>query len=283
MDATFYRKCFLWYENFAVNLPVIRDGKDVKNLPKFNEPCVVVGAGPSVWKFGHLDLLKKWRHPIICADKILIPLLKERITPTIVSSVDGDPVIKSFYDDPVVDEHKGDVKAVFAATVHPDVVKRCPFEVYWFVNAHDEPTNPRSLTAAFHFMSKRKSIMVSGGTVGFLNWNLAYFLGADPIILIGYNYSYDVLDITKTTYYNAYLKACGGDVEKVKSYFSIRQNPDFKNWYLLDLMWQVYRDIFKYYVERAKVLTINASEEGSLHSMKNLKSMRFAEVMEKYN
>mgnify|MGYP001626209389 CR=1 FL=1 len=282
MDLTFYSKCSLWYDNFAVNLPMIRGGRDVSELPRFDgEPVVLVGAGPSIWKFNHLELLGKWRKPIICVDKMLIPLLKRGIKPNIVASVDGDPSIKSFYDDPAVDEVEG-VKAVFSVTVHPEVVKRCPFEKYWFINIFDEPTEPRSLTAAFHFMSGRKSMLVAGGTVGFFIVNLAYFLGCNPIILIGYDYSYDDLDITKTAYYKAYLAKCNGDKEAVKRYFSVRQNPKFKNFYLIDLMWQVYRDIFEFYVKRMPVKIINATEAGSLHSIRNVEQRRFKQVLEQY-
>jgi len=286
MNLTFYYKSQMWYDNFATNLPIIREGKDVKDLPKVKgEPYLCIGAGPSIWKHNHLDLVKKWDHPIVCADKMLIPLLKKGIKPDVVCTVDGDPIIKKFYDDPIVDKYKKDVKAVFSAvTVHPEVVKRCPFEKYWYINAYDDATKPRSLTAAFHFMSKKKTILVSGGTVGFFQWNLSYFLGGNPIVLLGYNYSYDNLDITKSTYYKAYLKRCGWDKEKVKKYFSIRQNPYFKDWYLLDLMWKVYRDIFAFYLKKAPVLTINASEEGSLHKPDiNVKCIRFKKVLKSLN
>jgi hypothetical protein len=286
MNLTFSAKARLWYDNFAENLSLIRQGKDVRELPTFKgQPCVLVGAGPSIWKFKHLDLLKKWRKPIIACDKMLTPLLKQGIVPNIVSSVDGDPAIKKFYDDPIVDEYKDGVKAVFSAvTIHPSVVKRCPFEKYWFVNAYDDPTKLRSLSAAFHFMTKQKSILVAGGTVGFFIVNLAYFLGADPIILVGYDYSYDDLDIKKSTYYRAYLSKCGNDEEKVKRYFSIRENPYFKSWYLLDLMWKTYRDIFAFYINKMPVTIINASEQGSLHlpSVK-VQCVRFEEAVQKYN
>jgi hypothetical protein len=284
MDLTFYRKCHLWYENFAVNLPTVRAEKDVSQLPKFKgEPVVLVGAGPSIWKFNHLELLEKWRKPMIACDKMLIPLLKRGIKPNIVASVDGDPSIKSFYDDPVVDGAKDDVKAVFTTTVHPDVVKRCPFERFWFVNFYDDPTLPRSLTRAFHVMSGRKTVLVTGGTVGFFIVNLAYYLEADPIILVGYDYSYDDLDITKSTYYNAYLSTCKGDKEAVKKYFSIRQNPTFKNYYLFDLMWKTYRDIFAFYVNKMPVKVINATEAGSLHPPEvKVECLRFKDVLEKY-
>jgi hypothetical protein len=216
---------------------------------------------------------------------MLIPLLKEKIVPDIVCTVDGSPVIKKFYDDPTVDEYKDRVKAVFSSlTVHPEVVKRCPFEKYWFVNMYDDPTAPTSLTAAFHFMSGRKTILVAGGTVGFFAFNLAYFLGADPIILVGYNYSYNDLDITKSAYYGAYLLECKGDTEKVKKYFSIRTNPVWKNRYLLDLMWQTYREIFAFYVKRARAKVINATGEGSLHPPEvKVECTSLEDVFEKFN
>lgn len=284
MNITFTRRCWLWYENFALNLSAVRDGKDVMELPKFNgEPAVIVGGGPSVWKHKHLDLLKKWKHPIFSTDIMLIPLLKRGIKPNIVSSIDGLPMIKKFYDDPIVDKFKDDIKAVLIATIHPEVVKRCPFEKYWYVNIYDDPRKPKSLTAMFHYMSKQKTMLVSMGNVGGFLWNLSLILGCKPIILIGFNYSYDKLDITKASYYPGILRQVGGNMKKAKKYFSIRENPMFKNKYLLDLIWQSYREIFSFYISKAPILTINASEEGSLHSIKNLKQMKFEEVIEKFN
>lgn len=286
MNLTLYHKCPLWYDNFAQNLQVIRDGKDVMELPKFTgKPVVLVGGGPSIWKSGHLDLLEKWRHPIITCDRMLIPLLKRGINPVIVSSVDADPEVTKFYDDPVVDEYKRDVKAVLSAvTVYPDVVKRCPFEKYWFVPLYDDARNPTSLSCAFHFMSKQKTMLAPLGNVGGFNWNLSLTLGFEKIILIGYNYSYDDLDITHAAYYDAYLKSVGGDKEKVKKFFSIQENPFFHNKYLLDVMWKAYREVFAYYVNMVPVTTINASEEGSLHLPEvNVECMRFGDAVKKFN
>jgi len=285
MDITYLRRCRLWFENFALNLATVRTGKDVMELPKFKgEPVVVVGGGPSIWKYGHLDLLEKWRHPILCCDIMLVELLKRGIKPNIVSSIDALPMIEKFYDDPIVDKYKDEVKAVLIATIHPSVLKRCPFEKYWYVNIYDDPRKPKSITAMFHYMANQKTMLVSMGNVGAMLWNLSLILGCKPIILVGFDYSYDDLDITKASYYPGILSQVGGDKEKAKKYFSIRENPIFKNKYLLDLIWKSYREIFAFYVNKAPVLTVNASEQGSLHKPEvGVECMGFKDAIQKFN
>ena len=168
MDLTFYTKAPMWYNNFAENLATIRKGKDIKELPRLDgKPCICLGAGPSVWKHNHLELLKKWKGTILCCDRMLIECLKRDIVPFAVATVDGDKRIKEFYDDPVVDKYRDEVKAVFSAvTVHPEVVRRCPFEKYWFVPIYDDPRKPKSLTFALYYLSGEKSLLVTGGNVG---------------------------------------------------------------------------------------------------------------------
>jgi intein/homing endonuclease len=134
----------LWFRNMALNIPQILDGKDIKDLPRFDgQPCLVIGAGPSIRQFRQLEILakSKWTHPVICADKMLISLLKRKIKPFAVCSVDGEAVISKFYNNSIVDANKDFVRAVLCAnTVHPEVLKRCPFEKYFFVSvAEDTP------------------------------------------------------------------------------------------------------------------------------------------------
>jgi len=288
MDLTFYTKAPMWYNNFAENLAIIRKGKDVKELPRLDgKPCICLGAGPSVWKHNHLELLKKWKGMILCCDRMLIECLKRGIVPFAVATVDGDKRIKEFYDDPIVDKYKDQVKAVFSAvTVHPEVVRRCPFEKYWFVPIYDDPRKPKSLTFALYYLSGEKSLLVTGGTVGSFIFNLAYFLGCNPIILVGYDYSYDAeTPPEKTPYWFAYLQLCKWNYEKAKKLFVIGENPYFKTKYMLDLMFKVYREILAFYLKQLpkNIQVINATEGGSLHKPEvRVRCLKLREVIESF-
>jgi len=289
MDLTFYMKAPMWYNNLAENLPIIRKGKDVRELPRFDgKSCICLGAGPSVWKNNHLELLKKWKGTILCCDRMLIECLKRDIVPFAVATVDGDKKIKDFYDDPIVDKYKDRVKAVFsAATVHPEVVKRCPFEKYWFVPIYDDPRKPKSITFALYHLCGEKSMLVTGGTVGTFIFNLAYFLGFNPIILVGYDYSYDIgTKPEKTPYWFAYLQLCNWNHEKAKRLFVVKENPYFKTKYVLDLMFKVYREILAFYLKQLpnKIKVINATEGGSLHLPDvRVKCIKLKKIINKYS
>ena len=46
---TFNKMLPIWMDNFARNIQQILNGKDIKELERMDkEPCLVVGAGPSI-------------------------------------------------------------------------------------------------------------------------------------------------------------------------------------------------------------------------------------------
>jgi len=281
---TFEKMQSQWMRNMAVNMPEILKGKDIKDLPKhLNESCLVIGAGPSVKRFRQLDVLAQsnWKGIIICADKQLIPLLKRGVKPLAVCTVDGEAIIKKFYDDPVVDRYKDDVKAVFSAvTVHPEVVKRCPFEKYWFVPLWDSPLKVTSLTRTFHLMTQ-KSMMGAYGNSGACAWAIAHFIGANPIGLIGVDYAYYTDDIRKTTYFESLKVLSGGDMEKLLGFYKRT-----KTWagyeVVTDIYWLTYLQMFLPALNKAKVTTYNLSPLSIITNEK-VKGMRLEKFLEKFN
>ncbi|GAI19764.1 unnamed protein product, partial [marine sediment metagenome] len=163
-DQTFQLKEELWANNLAENMPVVRPGRDIKELPKLNgSSAVVVGAGPSVERHGHLRLLKEsgYGGTIIACDKILLPCLKVGVTPDIVISIDGAQVISKFFDDPMITEN-GKTKAALNVITHPDTLANVHCEKYFFMTTYDNPFEKKSITRIIHFMT-RKTIMSSFG------------------------------------------------------------------------------------------------------------------------
>lgn len=281
----------LWMANLAENFEDIRNGDNVEELPKHKgEPAIVVAAGPSLWKHNHLHVLAEteWKHPIIICDRLLIPCLKEGLIPDIVANVDASPMVKDFYDDPIVDdsleENKFSMKAVFNVCVNPDAQRRWLGERYWFLPFFDDPSKPTSLTAAFHFLT-RKSMIMTGGNVGSFTWSLANYLKCNPIILVGFDMSYSEKDITKATYYKPILEMAKGDKKKAKSMFAMGEHPTYRCKYILDPYFKGYREIFRAYISTAhrltKILTINATEGGSLFGY-GMECTTLEEAIKKY-
>ena len=286
-DQTFRTKSQMWMNNMAENMATIRNGRDIEKLPKAKGTALVVGAGPSVRAENHLQKLREaeWDGYLLCTDKMLIPCLRAGVLPDVVLTVDGDPYIAKYYDDPLVDRYRDDVKAVFdALTVHPKVVERVPFEKYWFLTFVDDPLdpkNPKSLTRTLHFMV-HKTIIQSGGNVGASAWHLGYYLQADPVGMIGLDYSYPAdTPIEKTIYYDAFVKICKGDMSKVKRCYRTVTNPDTGREVLVDLMWDSYASVFFTYAEKARCRTINCSPTSLLFGH-GIGHMPLEEFMERF-
>jgi hypothetical protein len=273
----------LWMRNFAVNMPIILQAKDISQLPRYDgEPCIVVGAGPSVKRFRQLEILAeaKWKHPIICADRMLIPLLKRKVKPKVVCTVDGNREIFKFYNSPIVEKAKNAVKAVFCAnTVHPTVIKHCPLEKYFFISLWDNPLQTTSLTRTFHLMTG-KTILEAHGNSGSCSWAIAYFMGCSPIGLLGLDYAYYTSNIKNTTYYKTFELLSGKDKSRLPSYYR-----RVKTWagyrVLTDVMWLTYLQLFLPALERAKAETYNLSPLSIITSRK-VKGLDLQEFIENF-
>lgn len=278
-EHTFQLKERLWMENLARNMPRILGGRDIRELPKCDGSAVVVGAGPSVGKYGHLKLLKEsgYGGTVIATDRMLKPCLKGGITPTIVCSVDGDRTISGFYTD------ISEPKAALNVIVHPDVAEFCHGNDYWFMTPVDDPFAPRSVTRAVHLMT-RKTILSSFGNVGGQAVNLAMFLGADPVILVGLDYGYPPdTPLGETSYYSAYAELAKRRREKLENFFTRIKNPETGEEVILDMNWATYREIFLRHMRmvRGKSRVINCSPTSTLFGG-GIESMPLEEALEKW-
>src|SRR5205807_6855556 len=73
-----------WYKNFAENLPEIQNGLNLSQCPKRKGPALIVGAGPSLYRNQHLDIIAKRRDEIptlIVTDRMLKPCVERGIIP----------------------------------------------------------------------------------------------------------------------------------------------------------------------------------------------------------
>ena len=118
MKKIHYESYEQWVNNFAINLDKIWEEpsagelvlcKDNESIKKQNLSAIVIGRGPSIKKFNHLELLKEsdYNGSIICCDGALIDTLKAGVTPErfpnfYVATIDPVPQIKKFYDDDLI-------------------------------------------------------------------------------------------------------------------------------------------------------------------------------------
>jgi hypothetical protein len=285
----------LWMSNLASNLERIRNGNSLDNFPKRKEPCIIVGAGPSVKKLKHLDMIKKeWKHPILVCDRMLGDCLAKGLMPSAVGSVDGTDKITGFYTKPIVQKYGKCVPAILGCCTHPKVVEVLhDWDIWWYVPMLDAPVtqegkiNFDSQTYMLQVLTQKTAI--SGiGNVGAFLWNVALALECDPIILVGFDFSEQVRDKAKGVYFPIFtamyyqkFKDEKKASDEAADLYQFEFNPDFiatvsdgdyffkigKNpRYLVNPVWKLYRKAFASYIKMGKRLTINATGNGCLHT-----------------
>lgn len=289
-------------DNLAENLPAIRPGLDAQDLPKRGDPCIVIGAGPSLSAYKHLNILKRsgWNHTILSCDKVLGDCVRRGITPYAVATVDGSPKINAFYNRHDVKRHASEINGLFNVLSHPSVTKtwrEAGGKTYWFISMLDEPDEKskqismRSLTSIMYMLTKQKGLISGMGNVGAFLWNVACALECDPIILVGFDFSEQVADKNQAIYFDfftgMFLQKCKDPNPMISSQMAqdkaadmhqIEVNPDFKASftrlpyykkgenvrYLVNPIWKFYRDSFAGYIIKSKKHTIQCTGNGCL-------------------
>jgi tetratricopeptide (TPR) repeat protein len=144
-------------------------------------PAVIVAAGPSLRK--NCQYLKelKGRAVIIAADTVIGFLLAQGIKPDFVVSVDPQEETRSKYQGVVIPE---DVSLVFHPACHDSFVKNFPGPK--FVTA----TSMTGYKWLQDFFPNKGSIEGQIQCQVHMGFNLAQWLGCDPIVLIGLDLSY---------------------------------------------------------------------------------------------
>ena len=316
MQQTYNVLIGLWMNNFAENLPFIRSGKSITDIPRREgEPCICVGAGPSLASYQHLLMIKKhkWKHPILVCDKVFVKALKKNLNPYVVASADGSPLIADYYRHALIKNNKT-FYAALNSTIHPEVRKLLPPEqTYWFVSILDSLTTPEgkpnrySITYLLYLLSGKKAAISSIGNVGSFLWNLAAEWKCDPIILVGYDFSEQVKDKSEAVYFNAFTnmflqqylpkdstpsedvmkEAIKKAQDSAADMHQVEKNPDFGTYYLVNPMWKRYREILKEHIIANKNLhIINATGNGCLHTeaiqSPNFEALNLKDVLKKY-
>lgn len=303
-EHTFQLKERMWMENLARNMPLILEGKDIRDFLKCKGSAIVIGAGLSVEKYDQLETVSKSGYglkpvgasvkgTIIATDKMLKPCLRDGIVPDLVMTADGDPAVASFYDEimnTLIQRNSFSnitfekTKAVLnALTTHPDTVAKVPYDKFWYITPVDDPFSIRSITRAIHFMTK-KTILSSFGNVGGQAFNLACFLEADPVILVGLDCGYPPeTPLEETSYYKTYAELAKRQGKKVEDYFTTVRNPDTGKEVMLDMNWSVYREVFLKHMRlmKKKVRVINCSPISSLFG-EGITHMSLKEVLQKW-
>ena len=298
-EMTIKRTLDIWMDNLANNIQEIKLGKDLRQVKPVGGPALVVGAGPSISKYNHLDLLasSNFRKTIIATDKMLIPLLKKGVVPQYVVCVDGYSECMRYFQDPLVEENKDKIKAFFTTFVHPSTIQSFKGEKYFFHTAMDDHMKPDSLTRAIYFMT-RNTIVPCAGDCGSTSWKMAHGLRCNPIAMIGMDLSeekleelYDYYQMLqnfpeeKITRKDDEIIIEQPDGQKLQS-FRKDFNPDFKNYGWTGIIWDSCWQTFGRWLELVKkdkgIITINCTGRGIIHG-NGVVGMQFEDFLKKHS
>ena len=283
----------MWVKNFSETLSYIKKGKTIAELVPPNPekaplgPAIVVGAGPSVWKHKHLEMLAKTdkakKLTVIPTDRMVAPCLKAGVTPDkfaewISVGVDGSPVISKWYDDPIVKEYGDKIKVCIITSTHPKVVKvlrkNKVKNVYWYNPIYDDWRDNESYTRLQRIMTKSQKTpqgipsLSCLGNAGAASWVLGHaLLRKSPICLLGIDFGYEEgTPLEKTQYFSGFMETAHGNVELVKTAYKTYYNPYWKCKAITDPVFDHYRNAFLDSVKQTPsfVETYNCTEGGCI-------------------
>lgn len=277
-----------WVENFKRNLPLIKKSKDILDLPKNPGSSIIIGAGPSLLKFKHLEMLAKsdYKGFKIASDRILIRCLENNVIPDMVISVDSDKSILDFYDSPLVDKHMEKIKALFNVTVQPKLTKKWKGEKFFFIG--NLGSNLRDIqfdTGGARIMQllSKKTIVETGGNVGSTAWFVSNTMGRRPVCLIGMDLGWSLdIKLEDTETFSTYMRIHNNDIDKVLKCYRRDHNSFFNNDSITDYVFDTYFEVFRSWIEAANVPTINCTGAGIIHSFKNLECKHFNDFLKEY-
>lgn len=270
----------LWLDNVRENFATIKDGKDIMDIPKNEGSALVIGAGPSLYRNHHLELLAEigFEGTIFAADRVLTDCIDAGVIPDYVLVLDGSEKILKFIDHSIVDEHS--LAAIMCTTTHPSVVKRWGGEIYWFTNSISEDIAPNVAFFLHHLLKKTE--LSTAGHASSVGWSVAHTLGCREIILAGVDLAYPMdVPMEETPYYDRYSRAFDGDVDRIKQCYTTYHHEYFNT----DCY---YDEVFKSYIassmshfkaaETTGCKVINCTEGGALEG-DSLSCARFSEYL----
>ncbi len=293
-----------WITNFALNLDQIWRGKSAKNLIKEIKDSksfsgIVIGRGPSITKFKHLDLLanSNYSGKIICTDGALKGLLEQGVVPDkfpefYVITIDTQESVKNFYDNPIVKKYGSSIKCILSSTVPQttvNAISSAGMSIYWIHTLFDYNKGKTSFNYISGLMTKAKSIglpgIQTGGNVGTSAWMIAWaILKCKTVGLIGIDLGYE--EDTPWGEIDKYHKI-PNDIDRsselFKKAYPTIYNPDFNCKCKQDPKFQFYSNALKEFILKASkyVKTINSTEGGSVFGS-GIDCMTFKNFLSRY-
>ena len=261
------------YENFiadaARSIPDIRDLKDSME-PK--TPAIVIGAGPSLRAFNHLDMLKKSvyykekKGIIISTSHALKWCLDAGVIPDYMTLIDGSIRMKEYMKHDSVIEHSHDITGIFSANIHPHVLKLWEGKRHFFLPIMPDQSIPNAQGVLVGLLPDLTEMDACAHDGGFA-WNIVRYMGCNPIALIGIDLGFRIeTPVRETRYYETFRPSFKTEKEMLDecyrfhehSFFGVKSYTDF----CYDSFMESSVHMFKEYQRVLGVKTINCTGGG---------------------
>lgn len=283
VDATtLHRFMPVWMSSIHENFADIKNGLDIRDIPKTKLPALIIGGGPSLYRNNHLQLLadQGFDGVIFATDRVLKDCLDVGVVPDYVCVLDGQEGILPFFDHQIVDDYVDQIDAIMCATTHHSVVKRWGGKIYWFSNSISDNIAPNVAYLLHHLLKKTE--IATAGHVSSLGWSIAHTIGCREIALIGVDLSYPIdTPMEETAYYDNHVREFDGDLEKIRECYTTYHHQYFGTDCYYDTMFSIYIKCSMNHFATAAATgckIINCTEGGAIEG-DDVKCMRFAEFL----
>ena len=268
----------------------VRDVKEIFDTAK-GKPGIVIGAGPSLEKHHHLELLAKSRFykekvgPVLTTSHTLVDCLEAGVIPDYMILLDPEPVMMPHIDHDIVDEYAGKITGVFSISIDHEVLRRWKGEKVFFLAAIPEATIPniQGVISRLFPMLTEMNALANAGTFA---WNVAQHLGCNPIILIGMDQAFLAdTPVEETPYYKAFQRTYNTREEILDNCYHFHTHSFFKNNSYTD---DIYRNFMKNTVAAAKIAkkngisTINCTGGGFIDDPDIIENRWFEDFLKKW-
>lgn len=244
------------YENFLEEpFKDIHDVKEHFGTAK-EKTAIVIGAGPSLYKYNHLELLaqstfyKQRAGPVLTTSHTLKDCLEAGIIPDYMILLDPEPLMLSHIDHEIIDKYADKITAIFAITAHPTVLKRWKGKRLFFLPGISEATIPnvQAVISSFFPMLNEMNGLANAGT---FSWSIAKFLGCNTIVLIGMDHGFLAdTPVEETPYYSIFEQSFKTREEIIQNCYRFHTHSFFKTNSYTDV---VYGNFAKNTVAIAKI------------------------------
>ena len=285
-----------WLENMHHNF--IKDIKipdihEIENSVEPGTPGLVIGAGPSLRANDHLHMLrdsafyKERKGVIISVANNIKECLDSGIVPDYMILIDGDPVITpEFIDHDIVDDHSKNITAIFSLVAPPAATKRWKGDARFFMPTIPDHTIP-NVSAVLSGLFPNVTEMDAMANCGSFGWNVARYVGCNPIALIGLDFAFKPETPVKDTWYYDQLRAlCSSDKETIDTMYRFHTHSFFGTNCFTDIVYGTFgvgsMAAFKAYKERDGIITQNCTEGGILDDEEALECLWFKDWLAKW-